>query len=47
MSVHAFDQRETLLGQGTVALELAAQARRWAGMAEPWTPCWCRSAAAG
>ena len=26
MSVHAFDQRETLLGQGTVALELAAQA---------------------
>ena len=27
MSVHAFDQRETLLGQGTVALELTAQAR--------------------
>ena len=26
MSVHAFDQRETLLGQGTVALELAGQA---------------------
>ena len=26
MSVHAFDQRETLLGQGTVALGLAAQA---------------------
>ncbi len=26
MSVHAFDQRETLLGQGTVALELAEQA---------------------
>ena len=26
MSVHAFDQRETLLGQGTVALELARQA---------------------
>ncbi len=26
MSVHAFDQRETLLGQGTVALELATQA---------------------
>ena len=26
MSVHAFDQRETLLGQGTVALELTAQA---------------------
>jgi threonine dehydratase len=26
MSVHAFDQRETLLGQGTLALELAAQA---------------------
>jgi threonine dehydratase len=26
MSVHAFDQRETLLGQGTVALELADQA---------------------
>ncbi len=25
MSVHAFDQRETLLGQGTVALELAGQ----------------------
>ena len=27
MSVHAFDQRETLLGQGTVALELAGQVR--------------------
>ena len=26
MSVHAFDQRETLLGQGTVGLELAEQA---------------------
>jgi threonine dehydratase len=26
MSVHAFDQRETLLGQATVALELTAQA---------------------
>ena len=26
MSVHAFDQQETLLGQGTVALELAGQA---------------------
>jgi len=26
MSVHAFDQRETLLGQGTLALELAGQA---------------------
>ena len=26
MSVHAFDQRETLLGQGTLALELTAQA---------------------
>jgi threonine dehydratase len=26
LSVHAFDQRETLLGQGSVALELAAQA---------------------
>jgi threonine dehydratase len=26
MEVHAFDQRETLLGQGTVALELAGQA---------------------
>lgn len=26
MSVHAFDQRETLLGQGSLALELAAQA---------------------
>jgi threonine dehydratase len=25
MNVHAFDQRETLLGQGTVALELAGQ----------------------
>jgi threonine dehydratase len=25
MTVHAFDQRETLLGQGTVALELAGQ----------------------
>ena len=25
LSVHAFDQRETLLGQGSVALELAAQ----------------------
>ena len=28
MSVHAFDQRETLLGQGTLALELAEQAAR-------------------
>jgi threonine dehydratase len=28
MSVHAFDQRETLLGQGTLALELAWQAGR-------------------
>ena len=28
MSVHAFDQRETLLGQGTLALELAGQGRR-------------------
>ena len=27
LQVHAFDQRETLLGQGTVGLELAAQAR--------------------
>ena len=27
MSVHAFDQRETLLGQGTVALELAGPGR--------------------
>ncbi|MFY9933985.1 MAG: threonine/serine dehydratase [Streptosporangiaceae bacterium] len=26
MSVHAYDQRETLLGQGTLALELAGQA---------------------
>jgi len=26
MSVHAFDQRETILGQGSVALELAGQA---------------------
>jgi threonine dehydratase len=26
MNVHAFDQRETLLGQGTLALELAGQA---------------------
>lgn len=26
LSVHAFDQRETLLGQGTLALELAGQA---------------------
>jgi threonine dehydratase len=26
MSVHAYDQRETILGQGTVALELAGQA---------------------
>src|SRR6266513_1768958 len=26
LQVHAFDQRETLLGQGTVGLELAAQA---------------------
>jgi threonine dehydratase len=25
LSVHAFDQRETLLGQGTVALELSEQ----------------------
>ena len=31
MSVHAFDQRETLLGQGTVALELAGQAADLAG----------------
>lgn len=28
MSVHAFDQRETLLGQGTLGLELARQAER-------------------
>ena len=28
MSVHAFDQRETLLGQGTLALELAGQVGR-------------------
>jgi threonine dehydratase len=28
LSVHAFDQRETLLGQGTVGLELAQQAER-------------------
>jgi threonine dehydratase len=28
MSVHAFDQRETLLGQGTVGLELAQQVER-------------------
>ena len=28
MSVHAFDQRETLLGQGTLALELAGQAEQ-------------------
>jgi len=27
MSVHAYDQRETILGQGTLALELAGQAR--------------------
>ena len=27
MNVHAFDQRETMLGQGTVALELAGQVR--------------------
>ena len=48
MSVHAFDQRETLLGQGTLALELAGQAPEMGpGWAEPWTPCWCRSAAAG
>lgn len=26
LAVHAFDQRETLLGQGTVAMEIAAQA---------------------
>jgi len=31
MSVHAFDQRETLLGQGTLALELAEQAGRLDG----------------
>jgi len=31
MSVHAFDQRETLLGQGTVALELTGQAADLAG----------------
>jgi threonine dehydratase len=31
MSVHAFDQRETLLGQGTVALELAGQVADLAG----------------
>ena len=48
MSVHAFDQRETLLGQGTLALELAGQAPEMGPeWAEPWTPCWCRSAAAG
>ncbi len=40
LSVHAFDQRETLLGQGTLALELAQQV-------EDWTRCWCRWAAAG
>jgi threonine dehydratase len=28
MSVHAFDQRETLLGQGTLGLELAGQAEQ-------------------
>ena len=31
MSVHAFDQRETLLGQGTLALELAQQADEQGG----------------
>ena len=31
MSVHAFDQRETLLGQGTLALELAGQAGQLQG----------------
>ena len=44
MSVHAFDQRETLLGQGTVALELNEQL---GGRRNGWTPCWCRWAAAG
>ena len=33
MSVHAFDQRETLLGQGTLALELAEQAPEALGRA--------------
>jgi threonine dehydratase len=33
--VHAFDQEETLLGQGTLALELAVRRRAS-------TPCWCR-----
>ena len=42
MSVHAFDQRETLLGQGTVGLELAGTLTQ-AGTS---TPCWSRSAAA-
>ncbi len=28
LAIHAYDQRETLLGQGTVALELTDQARR-------------------
>jgi threonine dehydratase len=27
IAVHAFDQRETLLGQGTIGLELEQQAR--------------------
>ena len=40
MSVHAFDQRETLLGQGT-----AGPGAGRAGRAA-WTRCWCRSAAA-
>ena len=40
MPVHAFDQPETLLGQGTVGLE-SKRTRRNS------TPCWSRWAAAG
>ena len=40
LAVHAFDQDETLLGQGTLALELEEQA-------PDIDTCWSRSAAAG
>ena len=41
MAVHAFDQEETLLGQGTLA------ASSWRRRRRSWRRCWSRSAAAG
>jgi len=40
VQVPAFDQRETILGQGSVAPNSASRSAAW-------TPCWCPSAAAG